>query len=164
MARRRSRLRRPGRLIMAAATLLAVAMAALGQPSAAAVRGSVPAAHPRTAKPLGQLLTYGYDNARDGVDTADPSFAHLKPAWTRNLSGGIYGQPLVDGKLVIVATELDEVYALNASTGKVAWRFSIGRSTTTSVIDNAPGLSGCGDISPLGITGTPVIDPATGEL
>lgn len=164
MARRRSRLRRPGRLIMAAATLLAVAMSALGQPSAAAVRGSVPAAHPRTAKPLGQLLTYGYDNARDGVDTADPSFAHLKPAWTRNLSGGIYGQPLVDGKLVIVATELDEVYALNASTGKVAWRFSIGRSTTTSVIDNAPGLSGCGDISPLGITGTPVIDPATGEL
>ena len=156
---------RPNRLFAGAAVIVAVALAALAQPSGAAVRASSTApARGHVAKALGQLLTYGYNNARDGVDTADPSFAHLKAAWTRNISGGIYGQPLIDGKLVIVATELDEVYALNASTGKVAWKFSIGRASNTSIIDQAPGLSGCGDISPLGITGTPVIDGATSDI
>jgi hypothetical protein len=159
------RSRWPNRLFVVVAVVIAAALALLAQPSGAAVRPSRTASPPaRAPKPLGQLLTYGYNNARDGVDTADPSFAHLKAAWTDNISGGIYGQPLIDGKLVIVATELDEVYALNASTGKVAWKFSIGQASNTSIIDQAPGLSGCGDISPLGITGTPVIDGATSDI
>jgi len=119
------------------AVVIAAALAFLAQPSGAAVRTSrTVSPHARVTKALGQLLTYGYNNARDGVDTADPSFAHLKAAWTVNINGGIYGQPLIDGKLVIVATELDEVYALNASTGKVAWKFSIGRAQH---LDHRPG-------------------------
>ena len=41
----------------------------------------------------------------------------------------------------------------------------MGNTVSTSVIDQAPGLGGgCGDIDPLGITGTPVIDTAKREL
>jgi hypothetical protein len=117
--------------------------------------------------PAGHLLTYGYDNARNGQGPRDPSLARLRPAWSdggKVIAGGIYGQPLVDGNLVIVATENDKVYGLNAATGKVAWRYSAGAPARLATIDRAPGLSGCGDISPLGITGTPVIDPAAREV
>lgn len=157
MRRRRCRLAIP--VIVGVTT----ALLTLGQPSMAAQGHTGRAA--RDVKPLGQLLTYGYDNARDGVDTADPSFAHLKYAWFRALGGGIYGQPLVEGKLVIVATELDDIDAFDAATGKLAWKLSIGRHTTTAIVDRAPTLgNGCGDIDPLGITGTPVIDPQTDDL
>jgi len=124
------------------------------------------ASHP-AASQQGRLLTYGYDNARDGQGPAGPSLARLRPAWTdgrKLISGGIYGQPLVDDGLVIVATENDQVYGLNAATGKVAWRYSAGAPARLATIDKAPGLAGCGDISPVGITGTPVIDPATREV
>ncbi len=151
------------RLSIAVIVGVVTALLVLGQPSMAA--GSHAGTTGREVRTVGQLLTYGYDNARDGLDTADPSFAHLRHAWSRDLSGGIYGEPLVDGPLVIVATELDEVYAFVATSGKLAWKFSIGRHTTTAIVDRAPTLGkGCGDISPLGITGTPVIDPATNDL
>jgi hypothetical protein len=158
--------RRSHGLTIAASALAVVTLVGLGQPSVAAVRKSASSGQSRAAAPLGELLTYDYDNARNGVDVADPSFSHLVPAWTNtSISGGIYGQPLVDGKLVIVATENDEVYGLNASTGKIAWKVSIGSPATTATIDTAPTLSGgCGDIDPLGITGTPVIDSATSEV
>ena len=124
--------------------------------------------HRRAAAPPGRLLTYGYGNARDGLGPRTPSLARLRPAWTdrgKVISGGIYGQPLVDGKLVIVATENDKVYGLNAATGKVAWRYSVGAPARLATIDQTPTLApGCGDISPLGITGTPVIDAAAHEV
>lgn len=147
----------PVLITLLAATVLASMTAGT---SAAATR------HP-AALPQGRLLTYGYDNARDGQGPSAPSLARLRPAWTdgrRLISGGIYGQPLVDGRLVIVATESDQVYGLNAATGKVAWRYSAGAPARLATIDKAPGLAGCGDVSPLGITGTPVIDPAAREV
>ena len=151
----------------ALAPALIAALAAL-----AALASAVPAAaaqgHRRAAAPPGRLLTYGYDNARDGLGPRTPSLARLRPAWTdrgKVISGGIYGQPLVDGKLVIVATENDKVYGLNAATGKVAWRYSVGAPARLATIDQTPTLApGCGDIGPLGITGTPVIDAAAHEV
>ncbi|MGO9559673.1 MAG: PQQ-binding-like beta-propeller repeat protein, partial [Acidimicrobiales bacterium] len=113
------------------------------------------------------LLTYHYQNARQGVDDLDPSFRHLKPAWTTNgskISGDIYAEPLVDGKTVFVVTEADDVYALAASTGAVEWKVNVGNPAQSGSVQAAPGLGGCGDIYPLGITGTPVIDPTTGVL
>lgn len=156
---------RPRGAAMALAGCLGAALLMAGTPAAVA-SGTPPAGvHPAT---LGQLTTYDYNNGRDGLDTADPSFAHLVHAWTDGtsvISGGIYGQPLVDGSLVIVATEENEVYALNAATGTVAWKFSIGAPALLSVVDQAPTLSSrCGDIDPLGITGTPVIDPSRSEI
>jgi hypothetical protein len=68
----------------------------------------------------------------------------------------VYGQPLLIGGLVVVATENDTVYALNGATGAVAWRTHVGTPVTQGA------LHGCGDIFPLGITGTPAYDQSDG--
>jgi outer membrane protein assembly factor BamB len=120
------------------------------------------------ATPTGELWTYDYGNTRSGHDTVDPPIVNLSPkaVWDDDsLDGGVYGEPLVYGATVYVATENDSVYAVAAATGKVLWHLHVGTSVARSVFDSAPTLSaGCGDIDPLGITGTPVIDAATDEI
>ncbi|MGA2530649.1 MAG: PQQ-binding-like beta-propeller repeat protein [Acidimicrobiales bacterium] len=117
---------------------------------------------------LGDLLTYDYDNTRSGRDMVDPAIKNLSsaPVWDDHaLDGAVYGEPLVYDATVYVATENDTVYAIAAATGKVLWHQHVGTAVSTSVVDSAPTLgSGCGDIDPLGITGTPVIDAATSEI
>src|SRR6202035_5547528 len=165
-----SRMQRIRRRAVAAVPVLATVMLAAATTAGASttVRATAAPGHRPAAASPGQLTTYGYDNARDGHDTREPSFAHLKAAWSDGdnvISGGIYGEPLVDGKLVIVANENDRVYGLSAATGKVAWSYTVGTPARLSTVDSAPTLnSSCGDIDPLGITGTPVIDPVPGEL
>ncbi len=92
----------------------------------------------------------------------DPSGTDLNPAtvaWTSApLDGHIFGEPLVDGGHIVVATENDSVYALNPDTGAVTWSTHIGTAVPSSHLP-------CGDISPdVGITGTPVIDPSRSEV
>ena len=120
------------------------------------------------AASLGDLLTYDYGNTRSGRDTVDPVIKDLSPeaAWDDgSLDGAVYGEPLVYDAKVYVATENDSVYAIAAGTGRVLWHLHVGTSVPRSVVDSAPTLSGgCGDIDPLGITGTPVIDAATDEI
>ncbi len=104
-----------------------------------------------TATPTSQWDTYHLNVARTGDDTREPSFLHLAQAWlSASLDGVVYAEPLIDGDNVIVATENDSVYDFNAISGRMAWRTHIGTPRTTSFP--------CGDIRPLGITGTPVID------
>jgi outer membrane protein assembly factor BamB len=100
-------------------------------------------------------LNYHYDPAHTGFNAATPAAGPLSIAWTRRLDGAVYGQPLAIGGLVIAATEGDSVYGLERATGRVRWRTHVG---TPVPLASLP----CGDIDPLGITGTPVYDPATG--
>ena len=58
--------------------------------------------------------------------------------------------------MVIVVTESKNVYVLNALTGAAVGQRNIGAPVTA-------GLP-CGNISPLGITGTPVVDLASRSL
>ena len=133
---------------------------------------STPISTPTSTNPfpppsLGDLTTFGYGNARSGTDTVDPTIATLSsaPVWDDSLSGAVYGQPLIYDATVYVGTEDDVVYGIGATTGKVLWSLRVGDAVSSAVIDTAPTLSGaCGDISPLGITGTPVIDTATNEI
>jgi outer membrane protein assembly factor BamB len=74
------------------------------------------------------------------------------------LDGKIYGEPLVYGSTVYVATENDTVYALNASSGTIEWQNHVATPVPSGQLP-------CGDISPVvGITSTPVIDPASGRI
>jgi polyvinyl alcohol dehydrogenase (cytochrome) len=122
----------------------------------------------RSTSALGDILTYGYDNSRSDDDPTGPGIATLsaRPVWNDNsLDGAVYGQPLVYDGTVYVGTENDTIYAIDARNGAVRWRVHVGSAVSTNVIDSAPTLySGCGDIDPLGITGTPVIDPTTNEI
>jgi hypothetical protein len=78
-----------------------------------------------------------------------------------NVEGHIYAQPLywrppgAEPALVISATENDLVYALDADTGRIVWRTALGRPVRGSALP-------CGNIDPLGITGTPAIDASRG--
>jgi outer membrane protein assembly factor BamB len=103
--------------------------------------------------------TYRHDALRSGVDPDSTSPLPPTRAWqTAALDGKIFGEPLVYGSLVYVATENDTVYALNSATGAVAWQQHLATAVPS-------GQLSCGDISPtVGITSTPVIDPATGGI
>jgi outer membrane protein assembly factor BamB len=101
--------------------------------------------------------TYHRDNARTGylAGLADP--ARLTRAWSSRLDGAVYGEPLVVGDRVLVATENDSLYALSLRSGQIQWHTRVGEPVPLSSLP-------CGNIDPLGITGTPVYDPATGLL
>ena len=92
----------------------------------------------------------------DGVGSVDTAAR----AWTSpTLNGQLYGEPLVLGNRVYVATENDTVYALSAQTGDIAWSTQLG-----TAIPSSTHLL-CSNILPnVGITGTPVIDPARHEI
>ena len=103
--------------------------------------------------------TYRHDAARSGIDPDSTSPLTPSQAWqTPALDGELYGQPLVYGSYVYVATETDSVYKLDAATGAVVWSEHLATPEPSLV---AP----CGDISPsIGVTSTPVIDPATDRI
>lgn len=148
-------------LLGAVGGALVLALSALS----AAALGTSPSAPKATS--TGALTTYGYGVARSNDDTTQRAIHSLStnPSWDASLDGAVYGQPLVYDGVAYVATEGDTVYALGATTGHVLWRVHIGNPVPVAVVDEAPTLSnGCGDIDPLGITGTPVIDTANNEL
>jgi outer membrane protein assembly factor BamB len=101
---------------------------------------------------------YHRDPARTGNDEAFPAFdGSLTRAWSTPLDGAVYAEPLVLGGRLIAATEGDTVYALDPASGRVSWQRNLG---TPVPLASLP----CGNIDPLGITGTPAYDPASGSL
>lgn len=106
--------------------------------------------HPAAAWP-----EFDLNAARTGAATGLPTAGKLTHRWTARLDGAVYGQPLVVGGSVIAATENDSVYALKRSTGTVIWRQHLGTPVQSGQVQ-------CGNIFPLGITGTPVYDQGNG--
>jgi hypothetical protein len=85
---------------------------------------------------------------------------HLDTGFQPRFNGHLYAQPLYwqppgsASGMLIVAAESDDVYAIDAHSGNRIWTRSLGRPVPLST-------QPCGNIDPLGITGTPVIDPTT---
>ena len=102
---------------------------------------------------------YHGDAAGWGVSTVLRAVNTATPAWASpTLSGQLYGEPLVFSGRVYVATENDVVYALSSVNGRVVWARHLATAVPSSLLP-------CGDIMPtVGITGTPVIDPARDEI
>jgi outer membrane protein assembly factor BamB len=76
------------------------------------------------------------------------------------ISGNVYAQPLyIEGgpsgrAMVIVATESNNVYALDADDGTIIWQRNVGEPV--SAVDLI-----CTKLDPIGITGTPIVDLAS---
>src|SRR6266550_2672995 len=106
--------------------------------------------------------------SRDGL-YIDSAFTPANAAnLTRDLnfdgtiSGHVYAQPLYieggpNGPMVIAVTESNNVYALHADTGLPIW-------SRTDIGTPAPQGACPGNIIPVGITGTPVVDLASRSL
>ncbi len=136
--------------------LLAVVAACASAASASGASGASAVA----ATTSGAAWTvYHGDPAGDGVAAGISSVELSSRAWTSpTLDGQLYGEPLSTGGQVFIATENDTVYALSATNGTVDWSTHLGSPVPSSSLP-------CGDISPtVGITGTPVIDPARSEI
>jgi outer membrane protein assembly factor BamB len=114
-----------------------------------------PGAAPPVAVGPADWPTYHHDNARTGVAGQLAPLGTLRRAWQARLDGAVYGQPLVIGDRVVAATENNTVYALAAADGHVLWSASLGKPMSGS---NLP----CGNIDPLGITGTAAYDQNSG--
>lgn len=106
----------------------------------------------------GAWTTYGGNPARTS-NAGGPPLRPLRRRWiATGLDGAVYGEPLVAGGRVFVATEADEVVALDASTGQVAWRRIVGTPVPSGALP-------CGDIAPtVGVTSTMVLDQARRSL
>jgi hypothetical protein len=82
---------------------------------------------------------------------------HPDANFRAQFSGQVYAQPLYwapprpRSPMLLMATEENTVYALDARTGKEVWQRSLGQPVRRSELS-------CGNIDPLGVTGTPVID------
>lgn len=101
---------------------------------------------------------FGRSAARTGLAPAGPRPQGIARRWQSPvLDGLVYAQPLVVADLVIAATEGDTVYGLHASDGTVAWQQNLGQPVAGRQLP-------CGNIDPSGITGTPVVDPATNTV
>ena len=108
--------------------------------------------------PVTDWPVYHQNPGRTGVDPSFPTVnGTLSTGWATALDGAVYAEPLVVNGSVIAATEGDSVYSINPTTGAVNWRKNLGTPVARSTLP-------CGNIDPLGITGTPAFDPVTGSL
>jgi outer membrane protein assembly factor BamB len=107
----------------------------------------------------GRWTTYLQDAGRTGFTSDAPTRPQtIRRAWqSPALDGAVYAEPLLVGDRVIVATENDSVYALRATTGAIVWRTHLGTPVSGSSLP-------CGNVDPVGITSTPVIDAVAGRV
>ncbi len=109
----------------------------------------------------------GFDQGNTNWNRTEPflTAGNVNPAtfgklWEKTIAGQVYSQPLyvsglpIQGALrdvVFVATENNDVYALDARTSNQLWHSNLGPSVPSGTV-------GCGDLAPqYGITSTPVI-------
>jgi DNA-binding beta-propeller fold protein YncE len=113
--------------------------------------------HPTAKKRRDDWTTYHYSLDRQGYDRKIPAAGGtLAAAWSKALDGAVYAEPLVVGRSIIAVTENDTVYALSLR-GKVLWSNHVGEPVPVSELP-------CGNIDPLGITGTPIYSADTGQV
>ena len=127
------------------------------------------------------VSTYHNDNARSGANLteswltpANVSIATFGKRAAVPVRGDVFAQPLyVPGvatsqgslNLIIVATEHDQVYAIDADSRQIVWHTDLLGSSGTVTTLSPSDLLNCTAIAPeVGITGTPVIDTSTSTV
>ncbi|GDY29684.1 choice-of-anchor D domain-containing protein [Gandjariella thermophila] len=120
------------------------------------------------AAPFGAVadtVTISHDNQRTAWDPAEPNLApsavsssDFGQQFAATVDGQVYAQPIVAAGTLVVATENNKVYGLNPATGAQKWTVDLGPAWPASAVS-------CGDLTPnIGVTSTPVYNPATGAV
>jgi outer membrane protein assembly factor BamB len=166
-------------VVAVAVLLLAGCTSSSGDPrgsSPATAPGTTPAATPATTPSTTPVTTpptsatdttsrgaagdwpmYHGDPARTGVAASMPTASGpLRRIASLKLDGQVYASPIVVAGLTVVATENNTVYAFDGRYRQV-WKRHLGAPSPAS---ERP----CGNIDPLGITGTPVYDAGTERI
>jgi hypothetical protein len=146
--------RRNPRPLTIALTVLATVAILAPWSSAASARPAAPTTAAARAAAPADWDTYHGNKQRTGyAPTLKTVTTTPKQVWSIPLDGAVYPSPVtVEGGIKIAATENNSVYRLSGN--KVVWRRNLGAPVPRSSLP-------CGNIDPLGITGTPAYDPAT---
>ncbi len=154
----------PAAAAAAALGLGLVAACAGGRPPTAA---PVPSAVTSTSRPattaaasprgpaVADVTGYHRDAGRTGDDPTAAAAGPMRVQWRLGLDGAVYAQPWLVRGMLVVATEHDSVYGIRD--GRVVWRTPVGEPVPLSALP-------CGNVDPLGITGTPVYDPRSATV
>jgi len=125
------------------------------------------------------VTTWHNDLARTGANvqetaltTGNVNINSFGKVFSTTVDGQVYAQPLylnavsIGGSthnVLYIATEHDSVYAIDADSGSIYAQVSLIPAGGTTVSSSSD--LNCGDLEPeVGITGTPVIDPASNTL
>ncbi len=112
---------------------------------------------------VADVLQHHLNPTRDGlyidplITQASATTTHRDLSFVAPLPGPTYVQPLYvtngpgGSATLIVVTERDDVVAIDAADGSQLWAINVGTPVPLSMLP-------CGNINPLGITGTPAID------
>jgi outer membrane protein assembly factor BamB len=151
--------------------IVGVAMAALALMSSVALAGcgsdsnparkpapsAAPPAAPASSATLPDWPTYHGSLTRAGISTTMPAASgDPKVAQSLKLDGEVFASPIVARGITVVATENDTVYAFDQSYTQV-WKRKLGSPSPAEERQ-------CGNIDPLGITGTPIYDASTNHV
>ena len=110
----------------------------------------------------GDVLQHHRNGTRDGlyveplITQAAAARIHRDTTFSASLPGPTYAQPLYvtsgpgNRPALIVATEQNAVLAIDAADGSRIWESHLGSPVPLAQLP-------CGDIDPVGITGTPVV-------
>jgi hypothetical protein len=103
-------------------------------------------------------LRTGWDQNEAGLGPSAVSASDFGQLFSTTLNGQVYAQPIVVAGTLIAVTENNWIYGMNPATGAITWSRSVGPAWPASTL-------GCGDLVPnIGITSTPVYDPATNSV
>ena len=126
------------------------------------VLGTTAVAHADDGTASLNVLRNGWDSAEPNLSPSIVKTFSSASRWTAAVDGSVYAQPLVLGSTVIVATESDWVYGLNAGTGAQIWATRLGSAFP---ISSDPTFGRCKDLVPnIGVTGTPAFDSVTKHI
>ncbi|MFE9425129.1 choice-of-anchor D domain-containing protein [Kitasatospora sp. NPDC006697] len=143
--------------------LLGTALLAFG--TGALTLGAAPAARADSTTISSDTYRTGWDQNEPGLTPAQVASSDFGQQFSTPVDGQVYAAPVVIGNTVVVATETNHVYGVNATTGAVQWTDAYGAPWPASGPTTPGNTWSCGDLAPyIGITSTPVYDPASGYV
>lgn len=109
----------------------------------------------RTTTNAADAARTGWYPEEPGLGPDDVTAADFGIRWRARVDGQVYAQPLAWGGTVLIVTAANMAYGLDQATGALRWSRSLDPPVRASDLR-------CSDLAPLiGVTSTPVIDPAT---